>query len=118
LAWTPRRPLLLPGASEEKPVSWAWASQARSVWNLSALRKRLRRVRKNKHAIVARYPAMVVVVHSVKKRVTRVFVEKMVDMLMPIPDDGDADDCEAAAPWLIDPISMPVSIESIYVLLS
>jgi hypothetical protein len=61
----------------------ACSSQARSAWNFTAARKRLKTVRTKRQIIVAIYEAIVVVVHPMKKRVTWVLVLKMVDMLIP-----------------------------------
>lgn len=65
------------------------SDHARSTWNFNAPTKRFNTVRRKRQTIVPIYAARVVVVHSMKKRVTRVFVEKVVDMLIPvIPSEG------------------------------
>jgi hypothetical protein len=79
----------LPFGGGEDTIFGGSSDHARSTWNFNAPRKRFNTVRKKRARIVPKYPAAVVVVHSIKKSVMRVFVEKIVDILMPaIASDG------------------------------
>lgn len=83
LALKNRRPLRPVGRRGNIFLFRACSSQARSVWNFTAPRTRFKAVRRKRQTIVAIYEATVIVVHSVKKKMTWVLVEKMVDMLIP-----------------------------------
>lgn len=86
----------------------ACSNQARSVWNFTAPRKRFKTARRKKQTIVAIYEDTVVVVHPLKKRVTCVPVERMVDMLIPpisILLDIAGGLGEAIVSWFIDSMS-------------
>jgi hypothetical protein len=79
----------LPFGGGENTIFGGSSDHARSTWNFNAPTKRFNTVRKKRARIVPKYLAAVVVVHSVKKSVMRVFVEKIVDILMPaIASDG------------------------------
>jgi hypothetical protein len=97
------------GGADSVFILWTCSDQVHSIWDLSAARKRLKRVRRKRNATVAAYAATVVVVHAVKNSVTRMLVEKTDAMAIPPPPvslDGAVGADEAIARRCIDSISI------------
>lgn len=101
------------GGADSVFLLWTCSDQARSIWALSAARKRLKRVRRKRNATVAAYAATVVVVHAVKNSVTRMLVEKTDAMAIPPPPlvslDGAVGAYEVTARRCMDSMSLSLS---------